>query len=230
MTTAQDTIELLGSVSAFSGLPVDDLERVADVVVPRRFAAGEMVFHEGDRGDTCYVVRHGRFRSVSEHRIGRTLTLATFETGDIFGELAMFDDEQRAASVEAVQDGEVAAILGRDMRRLLRVHPEIAVRLLGALSRRLRRTSERLARHSFTTVQSRVAAALSELVSAARSQGAGPTDVLITATQADLAQMAGASRESASRFLAGLERAGVIVQGRGKLTVRDPGRLEGYVY
>ncbi len=109
-------------------------------------------------------------------------------------------------------------------------HPEISVKLLGALGRRLRETNERLARQSFQTVQSRVAAALAELVATARSEGAGETDVLITATQTDLAQLAGSSRESASRFLATLERAGVITQGRGKLTVHDPGRLEGYVY
>jgi CRP/FNR family transcriptional regulator, cyclic AMP receptor protein len=79
-------------------------------------------------------------------------------------------------------------------------------------------------------VQSRVAAALAELVATARAEGAGESDVLITATQTDLAQLAGSSRESASRFLATLERAGVITQGRGRLTVHDPGRLEGYVY
>ena len=116
------------------------------------------------------------------------------------------------------------------MRRLLRAHPDISVKLLGALGRRLRETNERLARQSFQTVQSRVAAALAELVATARAEGAGETDVLITATQTDLAQLAGSSRESASRFLATLERAGVITQGRGKLTVHDPGRLEGYVY
>ena len=59
---------------------------------------------------------------------------------------------------------------------------------------------------------------------------AGETDVLLTATQAELAQLAGSSRESASRFLAVLERAGVISQGRGRLTVHDPAALSGYVY
>jgi CRP/FNR family transcriptional regulator len=54
--------------------------------------------------------------------------------------------------------------------------------------------------------------------------------VLVTATQAELAQLAGSSRESASRFLATLERAGVISQGRGRLTVHDPAALERYVY
>ena len=54
--------------------------------------------------------------------------------------------------------------------------------------------------------------------------------MLITATQADVAQLAGSSRESASRFLAVLERAGIITQGRGRLTVHNPAALEGYVY
>jgi len=71
---------------------------------------------------------------------------------------------------------------------------------------------------------------LSELVRDARSEGAGENDVLITATQAEVAQLAGSSRESASRFLATLERAGIITQGRGKLTVHDPGALNRYVF
>jgi CRP/FNR family transcriptional regulator len=52
----------------------------------------------------------------------------------------------------------------------------------------------------------------------------------VTVTQADIAQLAGSSRESASRFLAVLERAGVISQGRGRITVNDPSALRGYVY
>lgn len=228
--TTEETIALLHQVPAFATLISEDLSAVADVIVPRTFGAGEVVFREGDTGDTCYLVRAGHFRAVREHSDGRTITLATFGRGEIFGELAMFDAELRSATVEALEDTEAAAILGTDMRRLLRAHPDIAVKLLAALSQRLRETNERLTRQSFQTVQSRVASVLAELVATARSEGAGEADVLITATQVDLAQLAGSSRESASRFLAVLERAGVITQGRGKLTVHDPGRLEGYVY
>ncbi|HTC59356.1 MAG TPA: Crp/Fnr family transcriptional regulator, partial [Solirubrobacteraceae bacterium] len=121
-------------------------------------------------------------------------------------------------------------VLGPDMRRLMKEHPEISARLVIALGRRLRETNERLSRQSFQTVQSRVAAVLSEIVAAEIAAGKGPTDVLVTATQADLAQLAGSSRESASRFLAVLERAGVISQGRGRLTVHNPAALEQYVF
>jgi CRP-like cAMP-binding protein len=236
--TSEETIALLQRVPAFSTLSEDELAQVADVTVPRTFGSGEVVFREGDQSDTCYLVRSGHARAVREHVDGRTITLATFGSGDIFGELAMFDAERRSATVETLEEAEVVAILGSDMHRLLRAHPDIAVKLLAALSRRLRETNERLTRQSFQTVQSRVASVLAELVAATRSEGAGEAeaeaegeaDVLITATQTDLAQLAGSSRESASRFLAVLERAGVITQGRGKLTVHDPGKLEGYVY
>ena len=228
--TSEDTIALLGRVPAFSALGTDDLRRVAEVAVPRTFAADEIVFREGDLSDTCYIVRLGHARAVREHPDGRSITLANFGPGDIFGELAMFDDESRSATVETLEPTEVIAILGGDMRRLLAEHPDIAVKLLAALGRRLRETNERLARQSFQTVQSRVASVLAQLVDAARSEGADDGDVLITATQADLAQLAGSSRESASRFLAVLERAGIITQGRGKLVVHDAAALERYVY
>ena len=228
--TSEETIALLHRVPVFSALGADELARVALVAVPRSFDTGEVVFREGDESDTCYVVRFGHTRAVREHPDGRSITLANFGPGDIFGELAMFDNERRSATVETLEPTEVIAILGGDMRPLLREHPDIAVKLLAALGRRLREMNERLARQSFQTVQSRVAAVLSQLVAAARAEGAAEGDVLITSTQADLAQLAGSSRESASRFLAVLERAGIISQGRGRLVVHDAGALERYVY
>ena len=227
---SSEVVELLGRVPVFATLAPSDLERVAELTVPRRFEAGQVVFREGDASDTCYVVRSGRARAVRAHRGGRTITLAHFGPGDIFGELALFEDERRSATVEAIEPTTAIALLGPDMRRLMSTHGDITLKLVIALGRRLRETNERLSRQSFQTVQSRVAAVLAQLIAQAQAEGAGDTDVLVTATQADLAQLAGSSRESASRFLAVLERAGVITQGRGRLTVHDPAALQGYVF
>jgi CRP-like cAMP-binding protein len=228
--STEDIASLLARVPAFAELGPQELAEVAAVAVPRSFAPGESVFREGDASNTCYVVRDGRARAIREHADGRQITLATFGPGDIFGELAMFDDERRSATVEAIEELDVLAILGSDMRRLMREHADIAVKLAVALVRRLRSTNERLAQQSFQTVQSRVATALAQLVDQARAAGAAERDVEVTTTQADLAKLAGSSRESASRFLAVLERAGVLSQGRGRLTVHDPAALGGYVY
>jgi CRP/FNR family transcriptional regulator len=227
---SQRTIASLRLVPVFAALSDADLIRVAEVAMPRSFGAGETVFREGDESNTCYIVRTGKARAIREHNDGRSITLAHFGPGDIFGELAMFDNESRSATVETLEASEVTAILGSDMQRLMRLHPELTVHLMAALARRLRETNERLARQSFQTVQSRVASVLAEMVEAARAGGASDRDVLIVSTQAELAQLAGSSRESASRFLAVLERAGVITQGRGKLTVHDAEALERYVY
>jgi len=230
---APDTVALLAHVPVFAELAPDDLQRVASVAVPRSFEPGQVVFREGDDSDTCYVVCEGHARAIRTHSDGRTITLATFGTGEVFGELAMFDDEKRSATVEAIDAVEAIAILGPDMRRVLREHPEISAKLVTTLGRRLRAANERLASQSFQTVQSRVAQVVSQLVVQERAeagQGAEAPEVVLKVTQAEVAQLAGSSRESASRFLAVLERAGIVTQGRGKITVHDAGALERYVF
>jgi CRP/FNR family transcriptional regulator len=230
LVDSQDVVGLLGQVPVFEVLGRDELGRIAEVAVPRSFGGGEVIFREGDASDTCYIVRSGHGRAIREHSDGRAITLANFGPGDIFGELAMFDDERRSATVETLEEVECVAVLGPDMRRLMREHSGIAVKMVISLGRRLRAANERISRQSFQTVQSRVAGVLGQLVIQAQNEGAGEADVLVTVTQNDVAQLAGSSRESASRFLAVLERAGIVTQGRGRVIVHDPAALQRYVY
>jgi CRP/FNR family transcriptional regulator len=228
---SQNPVELLRSVPLFSDLEGEELERFSRVAVPRAFPAATRVFHEGDHSDACYIVRSGSFRVTREHSDGRAITLATLGAGDIFGELAMLDGEVRSASVEALVDGELLALPAGEVRALLSRHPEITVKLIAALVRRLRTANERISRQSFQTVPSRVAGVLAQLV-AEDSPGGEPDggEVTIRMNQADLAQLAGTSRESVSRFLADLERAGIVRPGRGRVTVLDPAKLRNYIY
>src|ERR1700740_2830506 len=112
---SEEAVALRENVPVSSTLVPDDLERIAGFAVPREFEPGEVVFREGDASDTCYIVRDGKARAVRTHSDGRTLTLATFGPGDIFGELALFEDERRSATVEAIEQTAVVAVLGPDM-------------------------------------------------------------------------------------------------------------------
>jgi CRP/FNR family transcriptional regulator len=226
---SQSPVELLRSVPLFSDLEQGELERFSLVAVPRSFPAATRVFHEGDHSDACYIVRSGSFRVTREHSDGRAITLATLSAGDIFGELAMLDGEVRSASVEALEDGELLALPANEVRALLGRHPEITVKLIAALVRRLRAANERISRQSFQTVPSRVAGVLSQLV-AEEGPRAEDGEVTIRMNQADLAQLAGTSRESVSRFLADLERAGIVRPGRGRVAVLNPGKLRNYIF
>jgi len=227
---AQSPVELLRSVPLFADLEQGELENFSHVAVARSFPAGTRVFHEGDRSDACYIVREGSFRVTREHSDGRAITLATLASGDIFGELAMLDGEVRSASVEALTDGELLALPAGEVRALLARHPEITVKLVAALVRRLRTANERISRQSFQTVPSRVAGVLSQLVAEEAPRSSEETGVTIRMNQADLAQLAGTSRESVSRFLADLERAGVVKPGRGRVTVLEPDKLRNYIF
>jgi CRP/FNR family transcriptional regulator len=225
-----DIVRLLEKVPVFEAMSPDDLRRVAEVAVPRHFPAGQVIFREGDASDTCYIVRRGHARAVRENVDGRAIALAHFGPGDIFGELAMFDAEKRSATLEALDDLDAIAIPGSDMRRLMGRHAEMSAKLAIALARRLREANERLSRQSFQTVQSRVAGVLIRLVEQAQGEGAAARDIELKVTQAEVAQLAGSSRESASRFLAVLERAGIITQGRGRIVVHDPEALQRYIF
>ncbi len=228
---SQGPLELLRSVPLFSDLEQGELESFSRVAVPRAFPASTRVFHEGDHSDACYIVRSGSFRVTREHSDGRAITLASLGPGDIFGELAMLDGEVRSASVEALVDGELLALPAGEVRALLARHPEITVKLVAALVRRLRAANERISRQSFQTVPSRVAGVLSQLVAEESPRAAGEGgEVTIRMNQADLAQLAGTSRESVSRFLADLERAGIVRPGRGRVTVLEPPKLNNYIY
>jgi CRP/FNR family transcriptional regulator, cyclic AMP receptor protein len=232
MVRGEDTAGLLGRVPLFADLSERDLTELAQVAVPRSWMAGEVVFREGDPGDTCYVVRSGAVRVTRRHSDGRQIALADLREGDIFGELAMFGGETRSATVEAVEPTEGVALLAGDLRRTILAHPEMAVAMLAGLADRIRAANERLARQTFQTVEGRVASALLGQVEALKPDDGDepPREILIRATQAQIAQLSGASRESASRFLAKLERAGVITTGRGKILVHEPAALNNYIY
>jgi len=233
-TTEQSAVELLRSVPLFADLEEGELERFSQVAVPRSFPAGTRVFHEGDSSDACYIVRDGSFRVTREHSDGRAITLATLGPGEIFGELAMLDGDTRSASAESITDGTLLALPANDVRSLLARNPEIALKLVAGLVRRLRAANMRLSRQSFQTVPSRVAGILAQLSRDGQDgsvEGDGEmSEVTIRMNQTDLAQLAGTSRESVSRFLAELERAGVVRSGRGRVTVLQPNKLRNYIY
>lgn len=230
MSGSDQIAQLLGRVSIFAGLTPEQLRDLASVAVPRRWDSSEVIFREGDAGDTCYVVQDGCVRVTRNHSDGRTITLAELHSGDLFGELAMFGSEKRSATVEAAEDTSGVALLAGDMRRLLLRHPDIAIKLLSAFAERLKEANERISRQSFQTVASRVAGVLLAHTEEIAGDGDGAQNVLIRSTRAEIAQLAGSSRESVSRFLATLERAGLVTCGRGKVVIHDPAALRRYIY
>jgi len=107
------------------------------------FAAGEMVFREGELGTEMYIVHEGRVE-ISKEVAGEPKPLAVLEKGDFFGEMAILEDLPRAASARALVDSKLLMINGSTFDQMLRTNPEIAVRMMRKLSGRLRDTDRML--------------------------------------------------------------------------------------
>jgi CRP-like cAMP-binding protein len=106
----------------------------------REVKAGELIFHEGDLGTEMFIVHEGKVEILKQVEGGELKPLVVFEKGDFFGEMAILEDLPRTASARAVADGTLLVINGSTFDQMLRANPEIAVRMMRKLSRRLRET------------------------------------------------------------------------------------------
>ena len=104
---------------------------------------GEYIFREGDLGTEMYIIHEGKIEIVNSIN-GEETAIAILEKGDFFGEMSILEDMPRAASARALTPSKVLAINGSTFDQMLRDNPEVAVRMMRKLSRRLRETDELL--------------------------------------------------------------------------------------
>jgi CRP/FNR family transcriptional regulator len=215
-----DTSDLLGSLPLFESLNERELAELVAVAVPRTFQRGEVIFQEGSQGDVLYVIRSGRVLIKREHTGGRTIALAEMGAGDLFGELAVFDQEVRSATVECIEPTKAVALTSGDVSRVLTRNPEIAVKVIQALSRRLREANSRIGDQYFQSTEGRIVNVVLGL--AEQQNGHVMAGSFVRANQSEIAQLASTSRETVSRFLANCQRADLLTTYRGRLQIRDP--------
>lgn len=215
-----DTSDLLGSLPLFETLNTRELAELVAVAVPRSFDRGEVIFQEGTQGDVMYVIRKGRILIKREHAGGRTIALTEMGPGDLFGELAIFDKEARSATAECIEKTNVVALTSGDVSRVLTRNPEIAVKLLQQLSRRIRAANSRIGDQYFQSTEGRIVNVVLGL--AEQQNGNVMAGSFVRANQSEIAQLASTSRETVSRFLANCQRADLLTTYRGRLQLRDP--------
>jgi uncharacterized membrane protein len=136
--------DLLRSIPLFEGLAVDDLQALANSVVPRSFKAGEMVFHQGDAGDQMYIVAEGHVNIHLPGDESRRVSLSDITQGEYFGELALFDDKPRSASALATTDAVLLELSRETLSSYLERRPRAAMAILRMMSERLRETNSLL--------------------------------------------------------------------------------------
>ncbi len=188
-------------VPLLANLDVESLRELATVTRRRSYRPGEIIFHRDDPGQVLFVIREGKVRIYISSPDGQEVTLAVFGPGDYFGDLALLDGHPRSASAITLEPVEVYALQRSDFINVVLRHPRIGIEVMTVLSRRLRQTDRMVEDLLFLDVHSRVAKKLLELAEQYGVQT--PDGILIDMrlTQAELATLVGASRESVNKVI-----------------------------
>ncbi|MCL2466931.1 MAG: Crp/Fnr family transcriptional regulator [Micrococcales bacterium] len=191
-----------------------------------RLERGEQVFTESEPGDRLYVVREGKVKLVRRSSDGRENLLTVVGPGEMLGELSLFDPGPRTSSAVAITEAVVLELDHDQLTTWLNQHPSVALHLLQALAKRLRRTTEAHADLVFSDVPGRVARALLELSGRFGEPMDGGVHVPHDLTQVELAQLVGASRETVNKSLGEFAQRGWLVREPRGVLLLDVERLE----
>ena len=206
------------------GIPEEPRRRVLAAGRLRRFARGEVIFHEDDPGDSLHLIAKGRVAVRVTTPLGEVATLAVLGPGDFFGELALIGrPESRTATVTALEKTETISIHRDVFDTLKSEQPSVETFITGVLGAQVRRLSGQVLEALYVPADKRVLRRLWEL---AKLYGEGADGTVVPLTQEDLASVAGTSRATVNRVLGQATEAGFVEVSRGRIAVLDAATLE----
>jgi CRP/FNR family transcriptional regulator, cyclic AMP receptor protein len=230
LTLPHDTVvALLDGLDLFSSLSDEEIESLASKVDEVVWDAGTTVFTEGDAGDNCYVIHSGRVKLMRRLVDGQPITLAQLGHGALVGELALFASDRRSATMQATEQTTAVAISRADLMAILHGNADAAISMAVHVAELLRRAEDRAFASATSTVNGRILATLLAQVEARQAGHPEEHDIELVGSPTDLARLAGAPKDAATRLLHWLENEGAISLKRGRIIVRSPAALRGHL-
>jgi CRP-like cAMP-binding protein len=229
MTTPRFGLEVACAAMArsplFHGIADDELTRIALMMVRHRYRKDEVIFHEGDPGDSLHVVVEGRVKITRESTEGEEAIVVVLQAGDSFGELVLLDGAPRSATATAMEPAETMTMARSTFVELVEGGSPFRTQLLTGIARRIRRLTDQLAEVHFLDLAGRLALQLTRL--AEEAEPGATTDIALrrTLTQSDLAAMVGGTRQRVNQIIGDFTDEGLIAHDGGHLVIRDLERL-----
>ncbi len=212
-------LDLLRTVDLFRNLDDATLAALADAAEQLRLKRGDVLFHEDDHPTDLYVTVSGRIAMVNRSIDGRESVVALMETGDLFGEMPLFDQQNRSTDARVLESSEVIRIPYEPLKQIYADQPDQLWQVVRLLAHRVRTMDGVLADSVFLDVTGRTAKRLLEI--------AGEKDEFsLPVTQEELAGMVGASRERVNKAIASFIRLGWLEQRDRRYAIVNRDQLE----
>jgi CRP-like cAMP-binding protein len=208
---------LLNQSPVFAALDESEIQALAELVQEKSLAQDENIFWEEDPSDWFYLVSRGKVKIFKSASSGKEITLSFFGPGEVFGEVAVLENQPYPASAQAVSPVNLIGIKKADFWNFLVTHPPIALKIISVLSGRLREAQSRLRDMAGERVEQRLARLL---LSLSRKLGA-----TLPFTRQELSDMAGTTTETTIRVLSQWKDQGVVRSVRGQIIILDDKKL-----
>ena len=204
----------LSETEIFRDLTAEDMDWVSQVTTMITAKKGRTIYSQEEPAEVLFVLKRGRVQIYRLSSDGRKLTLATLGPGTIFGEMSLVGQSMHSTYAEAMDQVTLCVMSRTDLERVLVSKPQVALRLLDLLARRMRELEGQLEGIAFKSVPARLAGVLVDLADRSGSTVTGFSHL-------ELAEMVGASRETVTKILDEFREAGLVELGRRRIRVRD---------
>ncbi len=212
----------------FRGVPQAEIAAMAHLFRESDHPPRQIIFGEGDLGDAIYLLKTGHVRIYRLTEEGKELTLAMLGPGDVFGELALFDESRRMTFAQTLDPAHICAASIDDFMHLMSHRPSLTMMVAREMARRRTEAETRVAGMAYSSVRGKLVVVLAALVAehGVDIEGGGKRIALRLSHQ-ELANLAGTSRESCTIELGKLQRAGLVtIDEQHRYIIPHPERLE----
>lgn len=210
----------------FSDFDQDELATAAKLFHRRAYKKGEIIFHEGQPGSAFYLIESGRIKIYKLAEDGRELIFSIFGNAEIFGDVPVFDGGRYPASAAAIVDTETLYITRADFEALINDFPQIGLKIIRVLGKRLRRAHRLVMEMAVKSVPQRLAGLLLRLAEEYGRPEDGAVLIELPLSRQEIADLIGVSRETATRELSKFGRSGVVELEGKKIRLVDKAKLE----
>lgn len=217
-------------VPIFRNLEPKQLLEVTGLIVRKKYKKGEMVFLDGDKLDGLYIINQGKIKVFKYTKEAKEQILYILTEGDFFGELSLISEEEASYNVEAIEAVNMCLIRKSDFTQILKINPEITLKILEATSQRLSKLETLVQSLGTKNVEARIAQMLIELTEEFGIEKNNSIELTIPLTREDMANYIGVTRETISRKLSSLQDEGIVkLVGNKKIIIFDVAALKDYL-
>ncbi len=213
----------LQAADIFQDLPPDEIHTIEQHITMRTYPKGQILYAQDDRAETLFLLKYGAVHLYRLTNTGKRLEIAVLGPGVFFGEMPLLGESLRCAFAEVTEPALVCALSRRDIEYIIQQQPQVALRMIEAMGKRLAIHEERLEELAYYTIPARIASALLRL----SQYGANP---VIALTHQQLADLVGALRETVTAILNTFQRDGLVLLRRGKILVKNCDGLRSQIF